>query len=89
MFDMVGMAADKAGNALRGARSTDRFVANTLNTAATANSADIANTADTEHPRMDRSTGHTPVPEGPGWLREAHSKAQPPRKMLSSDRPPL
>ena len=41
IFDTAGMAADIAGSAPRGARSTDRIVANTVNTAATANIADI------------------------------------------------
>ena len=68
------MAADKAGNGLHGAHSTDQFVADNLNTLATANTADIANTADTEHPSMDCSRGHRPVPEGRGCLREANSK---------------
>ena len=86
---MAGMAANKAGNALHGAHSTDQFVADTLDSLATANSVDIANTADTEHPSMDCSRGHVPAPEGRGRLRQANQKVQLPRKTLSSDCPPL
>ena len=86
---MAGMAANKAGNALNGAHSTDQFVADILDTLATANSADIANTADTEHPSMDCSRGHMAVPEGRGRLRQANPKVQLPTKTLSSDCPPL
>jgi len=71
IFDMAGRAADRADNALRAAHSTDRFVADILNTLATANSADIAETADTEHPSLDHSTGHMAVPEGRGRLKQA------------------
>jgi len=85
MFDMTDMAVDRADNALHGAHSTDQFVADTLNTLATANSVDIANTAGTEHPRMDRSRGHIPVPEGRARLRQANPKVRPPRKTPSSD----
>ncbi len=87
MFDMADMALNRAGNASRGAHSTGHSVANTLNTVATANTADIANTADTEHPSMDRSRGHTPVPEDRGCVREANPKVQLPRKTLSSGLP--
>ena len=40
--------------------STDHFVANTVNTAAT------ANIADTEHPNTDRSKGHRTAREDSG-----------------------
>jgi hypothetical protein len=79
MFEMPGMAADRAGNAWHGDHSTDQFGANNLDTVATANSADIANTAGAEHPRMDRSTGHIPAPEGWGRIRQADQKLQSPR----------
>ena len=68
---MAGMAANIAGSASHGARNTDQFVADTLNTVATANSADIANTADTEHPNMDCSRDHMPAPEDRERLRQA------------------
>jgi hypothetical protein len=60
IFDTAGMAADIAGSASHGARSTDRIVANTVNTAAT------ANIADTEHPHTDRSKGHRTAREDSG-----------------------
>ena len=59
LFGMAGTAEGRAGSALHGDHSTDQFVANALNTAATVNSAGNANTAGTEHPSVDRST----------WLR--------------------
>jgi hypothetical protein len=65
---MAGMAADIVGSGAHGVRSTDRIVANTVNTAAT------ANTADTEHPNMDRSMGHRPAREGRGCLTQANPK---------------
>ena len=68
MFDMAGKAADIVGSGARGVRSTDRIVANTVNTAAT------ANTADTEHPNMDRNKDHMPAPEGRGRPRQANPK---------------
>jgi hypothetical protein len=74
MFDTAGMASDIAGNAIRGDHSTDQFVANSLNTVATVNSADIANTADIEHPSMDCSRGHRPVPEGCECPKQANPK---------------
>src|SRR2546427_12343124 len=83
ILDMAGKAADIVGSGAHGVRSTDRIVANTVNTAAT------ANTADTEHPNMDRSKGHRPVPEGRGCQRQAHPKVQVSRKTLSSDCPPF
>ena len=86
---MAGMDADRADNVLHVAHSTDQFVADNLNTLATANSTDIANTAGTEHPSMDHSTGHMPVPEGHGRLGQADQKVQLPSKTLSSDCPPL
>jgi hypothetical protein len=73
--ETAGMAVDIAGSASHGDRSTDQFVADTLDTAATANNADIANTADTEHPRKDRSRGHMPVPEDRGHPGQAKSAA--------------
>lgn len=76
---MPGMAADRAGSAGHGDHSTDQFVVNNLNTVATANSADIANTVGTEHPRMDRSTGHIPAPEGREPTKQADQKLQSPR----------
>jgi len=88
MFDMPGMAANRAGNAWHADHSTDQFVANNLNTVATADSADIANTADTEHPRMEGSTGHMLVREGRGRVRQPEQKLQSPGKTPSSDRPP-
>ena len=57
MFEMPGMAADRAGNAWYGDHSTDQFGANNLDTVAT------ANIGDTEDPSMD-CRGHMPVPEG-------------------------
>jgi hypothetical protein len=81
--DTAGKAADIVGSGARGVRSTDRIVANTVNTAAT------ANTADTEHPNMDRSRGHRPVPEGRGCPRQANPKVQVLRKTLSSNYPPF
>jgi hypothetical protein len=78
-FDMLGMAADKAGSAGHGDHSTDQFVANNLNTVATANSADIANTAGTEHPRTDRSMRHIPGPEDREPIKQADRKLQSPR----------
>jgi hypothetical protein len=60
IFDTAGMAADIAGSASHGARSTDRIVANTVNTAAT------ANIVDTEHPNTDHSRGHMTAPEDGG-----------------------
>jgi hypothetical protein len=71
---MAGMAAGTAGNALHGAHSTDQFVANTLNTVATANSSDVAGTVDIEHPSMDCSRGHRPVPEGCECPKQANPK---------------
>jgi hypothetical protein len=63
MLDTVGKGGDIAGNAIHGGRSTDQFVAGTLNTVATANSFDIANTGGIEDPNMDRnSRGHILVP---------------------------
>jgi hypothetical protein len=59
------MAGDIAGSASRGARSTDRFAANTASTVATANN------VDTEHPNGGRSRGHRPVPEGREHLSQA------------------
>jgi hypothetical protein len=49
IFDTADRASGIAGSALHGDRSTDRFVANTVNTAAT------ANIADTERPNTDHS----------------------------------
>jgi len=66
--DTAGKAADIVGSGARGVRSTDRIVANTVNTAAT------ANTADTEHPHMDRNKGHRPAPEDRGCPRQANPK---------------
>ena len=60
IFDTAGMAADIAGSASHGARNTDHFVANIVNTAAT------ANIADTEHPNTDRSKGHRTAREDSG-----------------------
>ena len=60
ILDMAGKAADIVGSGAHGARSTDRIVANTVNTAAT------ANIADTEHPHTDRSKGHRTAREDSG-----------------------
>ena len=49
IFDTADRAADIVDSAPHAARSTDHFVADTVNTAAT------ANIADTEHPHTDRS----------------------------------
>ena len=68
ILDMAGKAAGIVGSGARGVRSTDRIVANTVNTAAT------ANTADTEHPNMDRSKDHRPAPERCGCQRQAKPK---------------
>ena len=57
IFDTAGRAADIAGSASHGDRSTDRIVANTVNTAATANIADI------EHPNTDHSRVRMAAPE--------------------------
>ena len=62
------MAVNITGSASHGGRSTDHIVASTLDTAATANTADIA---DTEHPNMDCSRGHMPVPVRRDCLRRA------------------
>ena len=58
--DTAGKAADIVGSEARGVRSTDRIVANTVNTAATANIADI------EHPHTDHSRIHRAAPEDRG-----------------------
>ena len=63
IFDTVDRAADIVGSAPHAARSTDHFVANTVNTAATANTANIA---DTEHPNTDRCKGHRTAREDSG-----------------------
>jgi len=60
IFDTADRAADRAGSAPHAARSTDHFVADTVNTAAT------ANIADTEHPHTDRSKGHRTAREDSG-----------------------
>ena len=60
IFDTAGRAADIADSASHGDRSTDRIVANTVNTAATANIADI------EHPNTDHSRIHMAAPEDRG-----------------------
>ena len=80
--DTAGKAADIVGSGARGVRSTDRIVADTVNTAAT------ANTADTEHPSMDRSKGHRPAPEGRGCSKQEKPAVSPPRKTFSSDYSP-
>ena len=60
IFDTAGRAADIADSASHGDRSTDRIVANTVNTAATANIADI------EDPHTDHSRVHRAAPEDRG-----------------------
>ena len=60
IFDTADRAADIVGSAPHAARSTDHFVADTVNTAAT------ANIADTEHPNTDRSKGHRTAREDSG-----------------------
>ena len=60
IFDTADRAADIVGSAPHVARSTDHFVADTVNTAAT------ANIADTEHPHTDRSKGHRTAREHSG-----------------------
>jgi len=60
IFDTAGRAADIADSASHGDRSTDRIVANTVNTAAT------ANIADTEHPNTEHSRGHMTALEDGG-----------------------
>ena len=54
--DRTGTGEDIAGSASHVSHSTDQFVANTPDIAATANTADIAGTVDIEHPNMDRSS---------------------------------
>jgi len=60
IFGTADRAADRVGSASHGARNTDHFVANIVNTAAT------ANIADTEHPHTDRSKGHRTAREDSG-----------------------
>ena len=60
IFDTAGRAADIADSASHGDRSTDRIVANTVNTAAT------ANIADTEDPHTDHRRVHRTAPEDRG-----------------------
>ena len=60
IFDTADRAADRAGSALHGGRSTDHFVANTVNIAATANIAYI------EHRHTDHSRIHRAAPEDRG-----------------------
>ena len=60
ILDMAGKAADIVGSGAHGVRSTDRIVANTVNTAATANIADI------EHRHTDHSRIHRAAPEDRG-----------------------
>ena len=60
IFDTADRAADRAGSASHAARSTDHFVANIVNTAAT------ANIADTEYPNTDRNKDHMTAPEERG-----------------------
>lgn len=57
---MTGKAAGIAGNALHAGRSTDQFVAGTVNTVATADSFGTANTGTEDRTNMDR--GYIPVP---------------------------
>jgi hypothetical protein len=73
ILDTAGRTADRAGNALHVDHSTDRFVADMLNSLATAYIADIANTADIENPSTDRSRD-IPVPGGRERPREAELK---------------
>jgi hypothetical protein len=87
IFDMAGRTADRAGNALHVDHSTDRFVANMINSLATAYNADIANTADIEGPSTDRSRDMVVRP-GRERLSQARRKELGPRKTLSSDCPP-
>ena len=60
IFDTADRAADIVGSAPHAARSTDHFVADTVNTAAT------ANIADTEYPNTDRSKDHMTAREERG-----------------------
>ena len=60
IFDTADRAADIVGSAPHAARSTDHFVADTVNTAAT------ANIADTEYPNTDRNKDHMTAPEERG-----------------------
>ena len=83
IFDMAGRTADRAGNALHVAHSTDPFVADMLNRLATAYNADIANTADIDNPSTDRSRDMVVRP-GRERLSQARRKKQGPRKSLSS-----
>src|SRR5262245_3837596 len=78
-------AANRAGNASGVARSTDRFVADSLNRLATANTVDIANTAGIGHPSMDHRMGYMAVPGGRECLRRANQEVRLPTKMLSSN----
>jgi hypothetical protein len=52
--DMAGKAAEIARNARHAGRSTDRFVAGTLNTLATVDSFDTANIGTEDHPNRGR-----------------------------------
>ena len=88
MLDRAGRAADIADNALRADHSRDRSGANIPNTVATADNAGTANIAGSEHPRSERSMGHIPGLEDPGRPGRTDQISQPPRKTLSSDRPP-
>ena len=82
VFDTAGIAVNTAGSASDVIPSTDHIVASTANTA------DIADTA--FDPNMDHSNkGRMPVPEGRGRPRQAKPAVQLPRKMFSSDYPPL
>ena len=88
MLDRAGRAVDIADNALRADHSRDRSGANIPNTVATADNVGNANIAGNEHPRRERSTGHIPGLEDPGRPGRTDQTSQPPRKTLSSDRPP-
>ena len=56
ILDTADRAVDIVGSAPHAARSTDHFVADIVNTAAT------ANIADTEYPNTDRSRNHMTAP---------------------------
>ena len=84
---MADRVVGRAGNALRAARNTGRFVADILNSFATANSTDIANTAGIENPSRGQGTGYI-VLEDRGHPRQANQKVRWPTKTFSSVRPP-
>lgn len=87
--DMMGVsdtaAADVAGNALHGGRSTDLSVAGTLNTVATASNFGVADTRSIEDSNVDRSSSLLHLPQLQGDARQAEQKLPRLKKKSSSD----